>query len=350
MPNGLFVFLAMAFNARFVLNIIHFAHAQGASFDKLISLSGHSPEALSKEDLQVSAQVYNAVLEEAVALTKDNYFGLHASENMNLSAAGLIVQITQSSSTVKEALDYCCEFSNLGCKSIPMNLVEGDDFFKLAFIPDRIWATNSPLSAKHTIDGMMAFTIREFHTLTRQKYYPAKIELGFERPKDITEYERVFQCPLEFGKKDTVMFFKKEHLSLPVITSNYDLLKVLVAHANEKLAQIKEKDGFYFVVKRSVMNLVKPEFPTVDQVAANLNLSVRTLQRRLSEEGYTYKEIIEVLRKDMALSYLKKPEISIKEVAYLLSYADPSVFIRSFKRWTGETPKAYRESYLSRVG
>mgnify|MGYP000515555330 CR=1 FL=1 len=63
---------------------------------------------------------------------------------------------------------------------------------------------------------------------------------------------------------------------------------------------------------------------------------------RLKEENLTYKIVLEELKKQFALDYLKNKELSIKEVTYLLDYAEPSSFIRSFKRWTGETPKAYQ--------
>ena len=87
---------------------------------------------------------------------------------------------------------------------------------------------------------------------------------------------------------------------------------------------------------------MKPQFPTIEQVAANLNLSVRTLQRRLKEEGLTYKIVLDELRKQFALDYIKNKELSVKEIAYLLDYAEPSSFIRTFKRWTGKSPNVYR--------
>lgn len=326
---------------------MHFAQAQGGSLEYLVGLTGFSVDELSNEELQVDAPIYNLVIEKAIEITNDNYFGLHAAEYLNLSVAGLIVQISQSSSTVKEALDYCCEFANLGCRAIPMELDEMDDFFKLAFVPDALWHQQSPIATKHTVDGMLAFTLREFHTLTRQKHYPALITFNFDKPVNFVEYERIFRCPLKFGEATTAMYFEKAHLKLPVITSDYNLLKILVAHANAKLNQIGQQLGFYNVVKRSVVNLVKPEFPTVEQVAANLNVSVRTLQRKLSEEGHSFKEIIETLRKEMAFNYLKSSELSIKEIAYLLSYSESSVFVRSFKRWTGSTPQTYRQQLSS---
>ena len=332
----------MTFSARFVLSIIRFAGVQGANAKKLLELTGYSMEALCDEALRVDSEVYNQVLEQAIAATGDDCFGLHSGEYLNLSAAGLIGQITQTSATVKEALEYCCEFAQLGCRALPMALKEEEQYFRLLIKPDTIWLQQSELSVRHTIDGVLAFTIREFHTLTFQKYYPVAINYAFGQPKNTDEYERVFQCPFRFNQKETSILFDKNTINQPVVTSDYQLLRILVEHAEEKIAIIENEEGFAHLVKQSMINLIKPEFPTIDQVAGNLNISVRTLQRRLKEEGVTFKEILESLRRDFAISYLRKSELSINEIAYLLSYADASAFIRSFKRWTGKTPQVYR--------
>lgn len=335
--------MSMAFNGRFVLNLIDFAGRQGADVDKLLKITGKSARELGEPSVTLDSPVYNAVVTTAVESTKDPCLGLHFGESMNMMAAGLVAQITQTSETVLEALQYACEFAQLACSSLPMTLTEEQELYKLTMSPDPVWAKDSDLAVKHTVDGTIVFTINEFHELTRNKHYPVCIELPFTRPTDMSEYERLFQCPLRFGQNQIVMWFEKWQVQQKVVTSDYHLLRILVAHAEERIAAMNQKAGFYQEVKFSVANLVKPALPTIDQVASHLNLSVRTLQRRLAEEGHTFKEIIASLRQEFALSYLKKPALSIDEIAYLLSYSDASAFIRSFKKWKGHTPNEYRK-------
>ncbi len=332
----------MHFNGRFVLNLALLASRQGADMGKLIALSGKSYEELCEESCTLESEAYNAVVEQAVAATGDAFFGLHAGEHLNLAAAGLIVQIAHTSETVKQALEYCCAFANLGCSALPTALVEEKEHYKLTLQPNALWLQQSPISVQHTIDGYLAFTIREFQSLTRNKHYPKAIWLTTQRPADTSELERVLGCPIHFEQQETAVLFHKDQVNQPVVTSDYALLQVLVTHAQQKLEQLGASQGFYEMVKHSVVNLVKPEFPTIEQVAGHLNMSVRTFQRKLKEEGKSYKALIDELRKDFALGYLKQPDLSINEIAYLLSYADASAFIRSFKRWTGTTPTAYR--------
>lgn len=334
----------MTFSGRFVLNIIEFAAMGGANRQKMLELSGFSAEELCDEELRVSAEVYNSIIEKAEEATGDKRIGLHLGEQLNLSAAGLISQITQTSRTVKEALEYCCEFAGLGCRALSLKLIEEKEHFKLQLTPDPFWLKNSPKSVMHTIDGYIAFSLREFHTLTRQKYFPLAIHYALPKGEGAEECFRVFNCDVQFNQAEYAIFFDKSQINLPVVTSDFDLLRVLVNHATTKLASIQQQQGFYSTVKKSILNLVKPDFPSVAQVAANLNVSVRTLQRKLKEEGFTYKTLLEDLKKEFALGYLKDPKLSIKEIAYLLSYADSTAFIRSFKRWTGKSPQQYRQS------
>ncbi|MFY0601707.1 MAG: AraC family transcriptional regulator ligand-binding domain-containing protein [Cyclobacteriaceae bacterium] len=336
----------MAFNGRFALNIIHFAGKLGADIRGLIDMTGMSASELSEETCMLDDLTYNQIVEESVALSGDPYFGLHAGENLNLSAAGLIAQLTQTSETVKQALELCCEFANLGCSALPMALVEEGDCYKVTMTPNPIWAVQSDVAVRHTTEGVIAFNIKEFHSLTRMKHSPVKIHLTWERQHNVEELERVYGCLVCFEKDEIAIFLNKSHVEEKIVTSDYNLLRILIAHAEEKSAGIKTDKGFAALVKESVVNLVKPEFPTIEQVASHLNVSPRTLQRRLKEEGQNFKDIIENLRKDFALSYLKRSDLSIGEVAYLLSYADISAFTRAFKRWMGVTPNDYRKGIL----
>lgn len=334
----------MQFRARFIANIIQFAAQQGVDKRKLLAITGKEMDTLCAEELMFEAPIYNAVVEKAIELGGDDLIGLHLGEYLSLSAAGLIVQIAQSSRTVLEALQYMVEYANLGCQALPFQLKELADEWELSLSPNELWLEQSPISVRHTIDGNLVFSIREFHTLTSQKYNPIRINFAYPRPKNISEYKRIFNCPIRFDQPLTAIYLDKKVVQEKVVTSDYRLLQLLIQYAQEKLATMEGQLGFATIVKQSIINLVKPQFPTIEQVAANLNLSVRTLQRRLKEEGLTYKQVLDELKRQFAIDYLTNKDLSVKEIAYLLDYAEPSSFIRSFKRWTGKSPKEFRNS------
>jgi len=332
----------MTFSARYIAGIIQFAIQQGVDANTLLSTGNLNWEMLQQEDLRIEAVVYNRVVEQAVALSGDEFFGLHMGTYMSLSAAGIIGQITQTSRTVKEALDYMVTFANLGCQALPLTLHETKDAWAIHYTPSEKWIAQSPIAVRHTLEGAMSFTLREFHTLTLQKHFPKAIEFNFPRSAAFSVYENTFQCPIHFAKAKNAILLKKSHVEEKVVTSDYNLLRMLVMHAEKKLAAMQSEKGFFTIVKQSVLNMVKPQFPTIEQVATTLNISARTLQRRLKEEGYTFKSLIKELRQQLAYDYLQNKELSIKEIAYLLDYSEASAFVRSFKKWEGISPSAWR--------
>ncbi|MEL6863084.1 MAG: AraC family transcriptional regulator ligand-binding domain-containing protein [Bacteroidota bacterium] len=334
----------MKFRGRFITDIIQFAGQQGLPKQSLLHLTGKSWEELSQEDCFCEASIYNSLIESIYHISRNQRFGLHLGNYLSLSAAGLIVQIAQSSQTVKEALHYMVEFANLGCQAMPFRLEEASDAWKLSLHPHPLWLEQSPISVRQTMDGTMVFTIREFHSLTRQRYQPLKVHFCYKRPTYFKEYEAFFKCPIRFDQVQTAIFLDKKQVESPVRTNDIHLLRLLVQYAEEKLRKLSYKDGFGSLVRQSIINMARPQFPSIQQVAANLNISIRTLQRRLGKEGINYKTLMDGLRQQFALDYLRNEQLSIKEIAYLLDYADTSSFIRSFKRWKGLTPVEYRKS------
>ena len=300
----------MQFRARFIAQGIQFAAQQGASPVQLAALTGLSLQELNTDDQFFPAGIYNAVIEGAVEQTGDPFFGLHFGDQLSLSAAGLIVQIIQSSATVQEGLELLVEYANLGCQAMPFSLEEHADEWELYLVPHPVWLQQSPIAVRHTMDGSMVFTLREFHSLTRQRHYPIRVHFAYPRPEKFSAYEKIFRCPVRFEQDRTALFLEKAHLKEEIITSDFRLQKILIQYAEEKLARLpaSELSGFLQTVQQSVINLVKPEFPTIDRVAASLNLSVRSLQRKLKEEGYTYKRVLDELKKQFALDYLRNKE------------------------------------------
>ena len=332
----------MQFRARFLANVIQFAAQQGASPKQLLALTGKNRAQLNDELLYFEADIYNKVVEEALRQTTDPFLGLHLGQYMSLSAAGLIVQIVQSSNTIAEGLEHIIAFANLGCQALPFTLKKGKEEWILEMTPNALWCKQSEQVVRHTIAGTVIFTIREIQSLSHQKYYPLRVHFGYEKPQKFLAYEEAFRCPVSFGGESTPIVLNAKHVQEAVITSDYKLLKVLVKFAEAKLESLQKQKGFGQTVKNTIINLIQPQFPSIKQVALNLNMSVRSLQRKLKQDALTYKDIMDELKQQFACDYLKNKHLIIKEIAFLLDYSDASSFTRSFKRWTGTKPEKYR--------
>jgi AraC-like DNA-binding protein len=339
----------MTFRARFIGNIIQFAAQQGVDRSGLLAITGKSLEALNDDQLEFESSVYNQIIERAVAEARNPQLGLQLGASLSLSAAGLVLQIVQSSRTIKEALQLMVTFNNLGCQSMPFRLEQMGSEWRLSVHPDPGWARQSPLAVRHTMDGMMLFTLRQLDALTRQTYQAGCVHFNYEKPADTAFYRQWIKCPIYFDQSITGIFLDSRKVEEPVVTSDYQLLKILVNYAEQKLRALNKKQGFASQVRQAILQLATPQLPSIEQVAASLNLSVRSLQRKLKVEHFTYKSLLDELKHRAALDHLRKGELPIKEIAYLLDYAEASSFTRSFKRWEGVSPEAYRKEHAPSI-
>lgn len=336
----------MAFNGRFILQMTHFAARRGANTEQLLQLSGQTVTELQQEQSTVSDDTYNRIAEQIITDTKDPFFGLHLGECMHLTAAGLIGQITQSAASVKQALELCCQFANLGCSALPLGLYQQPTAYQLRWQPSVSWAAQSPLAMRHTAEGMMVFTLREFQSLVRQPQAPIAVYLPWPAPSSMEEHRRIFGAPIHFNSQHIAIDLPINFVEQPIITADYELLRILVAYAEKKSANLQAEYGFLATVRQIVTQMQEHGFPAPKQVARHLNMSLRSFQRQLNMLGYNYQQLVDQLRQEMAMSYLRNPQLSVSEVGYLLHYADNTAFSRAFKRWQGISPSQWRSTQL----
>jgi AraC-like DNA-binding protein len=160
----------------------------------------------------------------------------------------------------------------------------------------------------------------------------------------LREFERFFGCPVQFGAPADQLVFSNETLALPLITGDPHLLETLRPFCDEAA---KERNTGKGTLRDSVENEVQKLLPhgkaKRQTVARALGMSERTLSRKLTEERTTYDEIVEHLRRSLALQYIKDRSISLSQIAWLLGYEGSTSFNHAFVRWTGRSPSTSRK-------
>jgi AraC-like DNA-binding protein len=171
---------------------------------------------------------------------------------------------------------------------------------------------------------------------------PKRIE--FQRaPKHRDIYEAHFHCPVKFKAAQNAIVFSKSDIELHFVTYNADLLATvapqLEAELSEQLAQKNLKEQAKGILKQ----LLAGQRPGIQDLARELHLSTRTLQRRLTEQGITFQQVLDEARRELAHHYLLHSSRELNETAYLLGYEDANSFFRAFHQWEGISPGHWRE-------
>jgi AraC-like DNA-binding protein len=338
----------MKVSVSIIRDILYSAVANGANLNNLCQAIAIRPEELQEQkeyDAETVQKLWQAVIEE----TKDPLIGLHIGERANFESIGIVGFTLQNSLNLYTALERGVYYNNLYSSMVEIRLQKEEGLVRVIFVPSPLFLTGFLLAARQSVESSMSFVVSALRKLSGKNITPLLVSFVFSTPLalHLKEYETYFTSKIVFGEDQNSLLFLAKDLQTAVLSYNKELFMVLDEQAEKMLKVYENKLTYREKVKHSAVRLLESKYVSIEQVANELLLSVRTLQRKLKEEGSSFLEIIDELHKETAIDYLKENRLSVSEIAYLLGYAEVGVFTRAFKRWTGSTPTEFKNSYLS---
>lgn len=319
------------------------AEACGVDYQPLLEQAGIDPSTLEDNNNRIPGIAMERLLALLIPASNDPCFGLHASQFVEPASYSVTGYLSMNCASLRELLGKIPVYEKIvGDMGVSSTEIMGDDALQR-------WQCRfaNPLVKRHEVEHVLA----SWHTYTREfLHFDTSLErsIWFEHaapqsPKLLECYHRVFDCDVLFDQPASGIFFPQELLDLPIPQADARLLRTLLDHANDVLAEVDLEQSITDKVKRLLRPLLRDGVPTSTLVAQALNMSSRTLQRKLSDEGRLYKDVLNELRLELALHYLKNTEMSLDNISSELGYAESRSFYRSFKQWTGRTAGSFRE-------
>ncbi|WP_130803875.1 AraC family transcriptional regulator [Acinetobacter ihumii] len=255
---------------------------------------------------------------------------------------GILGYIGLSCNNLAEALSFFLKYQRLSYDFMDVSVTCQQDELIIS------WSFDPYFKAGALADETM---IAIFYNLTNQLVYPEKIGLNrvdfvSATPKNPQLYEQYFNCPVEFNHNKTNMYFSLSNLNLSVSQADPVLNQILNQQAASLIQELPECNSFDEAVQRTIIHAVHQGKISIESVAQQLGYTSRMLQYKLKQQGYTFKQRLNQVRKDLAVSYLADQSLSILEISLLLSYQEQTSFNRSFKSWTGLSPLQYRRQII----
>jgi AraC-like DNA-binding protein len=164
---------------------------------------------------------------------------------------------------------------------------------------------------------------------------------SYAEPVHSAEYGLLFPCPRRFSAGSSSLLFHARYLSMPLLQDERTLKQFLQHSPADLLARPDGGDSLTSQIRR-LLGRDCGSWPDLEAVAQHLHMSPQTLRRHLREEGSSFQELKDQLRRDLAIYLLGRDELSTQDIAEQLGFSEPSAFHRAFKKWTGLTPGAYR--------
>ncbi len=311
----------------------------GCDSDALFAEAGLDPAALSDPNARYPQAASNRLWQLAEQASGDPAFGLEVGRRIRQTTFHALGYSLLASATLKEVFERLVRYFHIVSDAAELEFVaDGSDYRFLMHPPER---GTRPTDV--ALDAMMSVIIRLCRALYGPDFRALSVSLMRPEPADREPFDKVFKAPLVFGAAENAIALPGAMLERTLDSANPELARINDEIVARYLAHFHQNNAVNRVHGLLVELLPLGE-PSQEKVAAAMNMSLRNLQRKLSAEGSSYKAVLNDTRRELALSYIRDSRYSISEIAYLLGFADTSSFTRAFRRWTGESPRAYRDT------
>ena len=332
----------------FARSLLIQAQSYGRDVESMLAAAGFPFDPLQPPDAPtfVSQEQYSRLCVELFRELSDESAGVLAGYPTPFGTTRLLLYSVIHCHTLQAAMARAIEF-NAACRErvgeIRINDLVIDEDNKLAQLryfsaPD----PNDPPSQEGALCGL-AMWLRLCGWLIGQHIDVQTASCAGPRPDQLAAIRHFLPCPIEFEADYNSLCFSARHLDAEIIRSETELeafLPVVPYHAVIKPAA--SDASVTARIRRLLGNDFREEMPSFEELTGLLNMSARTLRRRLEKEGTSYQRIKDNARRDVAISLLSRDRMTVSDVAEWVGFSDPSAFHRSFKKWTGLSPGEYR--------
>lgn len=312
---------------------------KGYDWDAFCTYASIDTDLLGQAEARIPEDDFNRIVQAASIYTGDEVFGLHQGQAMSISDFGVLGYVMLHSKTIGKALEAYQKYNVIVCSQFNVDIeLQGEDIILQMFL------THSPgPPSRHCLEDMAASL---YHTMRELSCRTIAIkEIQFMHTQPIgreEEYQLAFGVVPQFQQQTNTMRMSKEVLDYPILSADTRLLGVFEVMAEEARSKLTQGSLLTAQISKWIIACMPSRFPTLQDAAKEMKMSVRTLQAKLKQENTSYNRLANEVRKELAIIYLAKPEYTISEIAYLLHFSEPSSFGTAFKKWTASAPGEYR--------
>jgi AraC-like DNA-binding protein len=288
---------------------------------------------------------------ERILVNTEEFFALHRgiAEASNDPAIGLKLGIEErierydpvklaalSARSFRNAIERTSRYKQLTCPE-EIRLVERGNECAVQFV----WLLAHEQEPPLLVDVCFAWIVALGQRGTGRLLHAKRVE--FQRaPAHREMYESHFRCQAKFKARQNALIFSGSDIELPFVTYNADLLATVAPQLEAELTEQLAQKTFAEQAKGILKQVLAGQRPGIQDLARELHLSTRTLQRRLTEQGITFQRLLDEARHELARHYLLHSSRELNETAYLLGYEDANSFFRAFHHWEGTSPGQWR--------
>jgi len=326
--------------AGFAAAFLDYAQGEGAPRGPLLAASGLAESDLADQDKRIPVAAYQALVAAGIEATGDTSLLLRHVLETRLETMSIVGQIVHASTSFPHSLGQVNRYARL-MADVP--IPGGRDRFELVRQGASVWLVdNRPCDGNWiATEASFARFISEFRRSAPEHPFEQALEVTYAPPPHANRYPELFRVPVTFRAARNALRINPVWLDEAFDGGKDYVFGVFTRHADGLMADLATQDTIRAAVEARILADLHEGTLSMDNIARDLGMSRQTLYRRLRDEGVTFAEVHDDLRRRMAMDYLGARKVSVGETAYLLGFSEASAFVRAFRRWTGASPTAW---------
>ncbi len=299
-----------------------------------------SNEAISSPATRISLNQVIEGYRNADRLSRDPHFSYHAGLRFHLSAYGMYGFAILSSMDYRQTMQFAEQYHQLATPLADLHFKEetGCGIWTINPIPH---ARMDASLYKFVVETQFGICISLLRDVMGPSFAPRELHMTYPEPADVAKYTEIFGCAASFCQPENRIVFDATWLDGTPKLGNEITYTTVVELCDHLMDELQLGTGVAGKVRRVLLtNLMQPL--GFAQIAGAVNMSERTLRRKLRDEGTSFRELVDQLRMEMAIKYLRDTELTVDAIAESLGFSDAANFRQAFRRWTNAAPQAYR--------
>jgi AraC-like DNA-binding protein len=321
-------------------NYLEVAHHLRLNAITLLAEVGLTPAILKDPDQRIPATASIILLEKSAKLSGCESLGLRMAELRQLADFGEVSLLLSHQNSLRDALNVIVHYRQLINESLAIFV---EEIGNTVIIREEL-VTDMGTNNRQSIELAIAVMHRFCAAMLGAHWRPITVCFSHDAPADLSVHRRIFGCKIEFGCEFNGIICPAANLDTANPLANAAMARLAQRYLDSLLGK-KEGISMAFDVRKSIYLLLPMGRATIAQIAQSQGMNVRTLQRRLDEEGASFSELINGVRRDLVIRYLQNPGYSLGRIADMLGYSMPNSFTRWFVSQFDMPPAAWRNEH-----
>jgi AraC-like DNA-binding protein len=313
----------------------------GACEQQILRHTGLTSAQLDHPRARILATQLASIVSNCWGFSGDELLGF-TQQKLKLGMFELLAEHLITCKTLQDVLNYIERFYCLSGEQLAVKTHITGSQVAVSLAPNFNENRNSPVTKTLLIELLLLICHRFCSWLLGQVIPLTKVSLQYDRPDHYQEYRLMFPSICEFNSQYNALVFDVKYLELSVVRNTDELTSYL----QEIPLQWFKKPSFYGSCTAQVMGYLEKDLDKdsdIEKVASKLNMTSRTLRRKLTKEGSRFQQLKDNVRRDRAINLLEQRTLSISEIGLKVGFTEAATFSRAFKQWTGVSPSAYRQ-------